>query len=279
MKRVGFNRPGHAAGWRWVWLLSGLCCAGLAAAADTLPDVSEVTRRMIARAQAVAGAEQGPQYTYEKRSCHERLDAGGQALQSEEKLYQVRLIAGFPFNRLLKIQGRDLTAEELKREEEKEEHFRRKLTSGAAVQWAARKQGWVTPELLERYQFTVRERVTWQGRPTLVLDFKPRDAKLPAKTFMDKVLNRIAGTLWVDEADADVARISANLTDSVSLGLFGMLGALNRCELSLDRQRMADGVWVNVRQVLLIHARKLTAPLRFRATEQSSDFKPVRAGE
>ena len=278
-RRIGVPRGGRPALWQAFWLWSGLLCAGVTLAAEPLPDASAVTRRLITRAQAVASAEQGAQYTYEKRSCHEQLDASGRSLQTEEKLYRVRLVAGFPFNRLVKIQGRDLTREELKREEQKEERFRAKLTAGGAVEWAARKQGWVTTNLLERYAFTVRERVTWQGRPTLVLDFKPRDAKLPAKMFMDRILNRIAGTLWVDEADADIARISANLSDSVSLGLLGMLGSLNRCDLTLDRQRMADGVWVNVRQVLLIHGRKLATPLRFRATEQSSGFRPLRADE
>ena len=279
MKRVRCQLDGLPIVWRVCWLWIVLLCAGAAFAAEPLPEVSELTRRMVTRAQVVASAQQGSQYTYEKRSCHEQLDASGRSLQTEEKLYQVRLVAGFPFNRLVKVQGRDLTGEELQREERKEERFRQKLTSGGAVEWAARKQGWVTTNLLDRYAFTIRERVIWQGRPTLVLDFKPRDAKLPAKTFMDKILNRIAGTLWVDEADADVARISANLSDSVSLGLLGMLGSLNRCDLTLDRQRMADGVWVNVRQVLLIHGRKLATPLRFRATEQSSGFRPVPARE
>jgi len=63
------------------------------------------------------------------------------------------------------------------------------------------------------------------------------------------------------------------LTETVSLGWFGVLGALNCCELSLERQRMPDGVWVNVKQVLLIYARKMATAVRFRHTEESNGYR------
>ena len=55
--------------------LLGMACRG--SSAEQLPEASDVTRRMIERSQAVAGAVPGPQYMYEKRSFLERLDATG----------------------------------------------------------------------------------------------------------------------------------------------------------------------------------------------------------
>jgi hypothetical protein len=54
-----------------------------------------------------------------------------------------------------------------------------------------------------------------------------------------------------------------------------MLGSLSRCDLSLDRKRMPEGVWVNARQILQIQCRKLASTLRFRSTEESSEYKKV----
>jgi hypothetical protein len=255
------------------WLLS--CPSGNGRAAEAIPSASEVTRRMIERAQAVAEAEQGPQYTYQKRSVLERLDAAGQPVKSEEKLHQVILIRGLPFNRLVKIQGRELNAEELKREEAREERFQQRFVSADRRKLAAQKAALVTPELLDRYQFAVKERVMLGDRPTLVLTFKPKDKNLPERKVQDKVLNRMAGTLWVDEADADIARLVASLAEPLSLGFLGWLGSLTRCDLSLERQRMPDGVWVNARMTLVMHCRRLTVPLRFRLTEVSGGFKRV----
>jgi hypothetical protein len=266
-------------------LMSGLlfvaglfsCFAGSGRGAETLPEASEVTRRMIERAQAVAGAEQGPQYTYEKRSLLERLDATGQIIKSEEKIYQVTLIGGLPFNRLMRIQGRELSEEELKREQARQNRFRQRFVSADAKKLAARKEALVTPELLDRYQFAVRERLVLSNRPTLVLTFKPKEGNLPANAVQDRLLNLMAGTVWVDEGDAETARLVVRLVEPVSLGWFGWLGSLNRCELSLERQRMPDGVWINAKETLFIQCRKLAATLRFRNTEESRGFRRVQA--
>ncbi len=250
-------------------------CPKVLPAAASLPPASEVTRRMIERAQTVASAEQAPKYQYEKRYVLEHLEPASQTPKPEEKLYRVTLIAGIPFNRLIRIQGRDLTAEELVEQDRKEERFRQRFLSADSKKLAARKEGWVTPELLDRYQFTVVERVLLTNRPTLVLTFKPRLAKLPSKTVRDKLLNRLEGTVWIDEADADTARLSTRLTESFALGWLGMLGSLSQCELTLERQRMPGGIWVNTRQVLLLQCRRLATTMRFRVTEDSSRFKEV----
>ena len=113
------------------------------------------------------------------------------------------------------------------------------------------------------------------NRPTLVLTFKPKEGNLPSRTAQDKLLNGMAGTLWIDEGDADTARLVVSLVEPVSLGWFGWLGSLTRFELSLERQRMADGVWINTKQVLLMQCRKLATTMRFRSTEESRGFKRV----
>ena len=252
-----------------------LSCAPLGArATEALPAASEVTRRMIERSRAVAQSE-GTEYTYQKRSLMERLDADGHSLKSEEKIYQVTLIGGFPFKRLIKIQGRELSPEELKAQDTKERKFRQKFVSTDLNNPDVRKQGLVTPELLDRYQFEVEKRVILSNRPTLVLRFKPKEGKLPSRNLEDKLLNPMAGRLWIDEREADTARVEVSLVEPVYLGWFGMLGSLTQCDLTLERQRMPDGVWINTKQALLIECRKLIATMRFRTTDESSEFKKM----
>ncbi len=244
-------------------------------AASDLPSASEVLHRMIERAQVVARKVEGPHYTYQKRSLLEHLDAAGHRLDSEERIYQVTLIAGFPFNRLVRIQGRELTTEEQKREQRKEERFQARFTSVNASNMIARKEAWLTPELLDRFEFVVKERVTLNERPTLLLAFSPKKGKLPEKAIHDKFLNRMAGTVWLDEQDAEAAKLSVHLTETVSLGWFGLLGSLSQCELTLERKPMPGGVWVNTSQALRIQYRKLASTIRFRTTEESSRFKTI----
>ena len=146
-----------------------------------------------------------------------------------------------------------------------------------ATNMVARKEAWVTPQLLDRYQFVVKDRVILDDRATLVLTFSPKNGKLPEKAIQDKLLNRMAGTVWIDEQDAEAAKVSVNLTDTVSLGWFGMLGSLSQCDVLLERKRQPEGVWVNGKQTLQIQCRKLASTIRFRATEESSGFRKVTA--
>jgi hypothetical protein len=258
-------------------LITGLlnCAPQGVSAGEVLPEPSEVTQRMVKPSQTVAQGDQGPQYTYQKRSLLQRLDAVGNPLTSEEKFYQVRLIGGFPFKRLVKIQGRELSSEELKREDAKEEKFRQRFVAADPKKLVARKEGVVTPELLDRYQFVVEKRVVLSNRATLVLTFKPKEGNLPSRTVEDKLLNRMTGRLWIDEGDADTARLEVSLAEPIFSGWFGLLGSLTQCDMTLERQRMPDGAWIDTKQALLIQYRKLMATTRFRATETSSAFKRV----
>jgi hypothetical protein len=189
----------------------------------------------------------------------------------------VTLIAGLPFNRLVRIQDRELSNEESSIEDAREARFRRKFINADAKNMAAQREGLLTPELLGRYQFVVEKRVALSNRPTLVLKFKPKEGTLPSNSVTDKFLNRMAGRVWIDEAEADTARIEVSLVEPVSLGFLGWLGSLNQCEMSLQRQRMPDGMWINTKQSLLIQCRKLTANLRYRTTEVGSGFQKVEA--
>ena len=65
--------------------------------------------------------------------------------------------------------------------------------------------------------------------------------------------------------------------DSVTVGWFGWMGSLTRCDLSLTRQRMPDGVWINDRMTLFIQCRKLITTQRFRLTEESRGFSHAQA--
>jgi hypothetical protein len=253
------------------------CLPDHGAATEALPPASEVTRRMLEHSRTLAESEEVPQYTYEKRTVLEQLDAVGRVLTSEEKIHQVRLIHGLPFNRLVKIKGRELTPEELKRENAREEKFQQQFVSTDRRKLAARKEALVTPELIARYDFAVKQRVVLSNRPTLVVTFKPKEGDLQERSVEDRILNRLTGTLWIDEAEADTARVEASLAESVTIGWLGWLASLTRCDLSLTRQRMADGMWINDRMTLFIQARKLVSSQRFRLTEESRGFARAQA--
>jgi hypothetical protein len=252
---------------------------GLAAAcapatrAQDLPAATNVIARLIERSGQVATNAQADQYLYDKRSLMEELDASGNAVQTTEKLYRVSLISGVPFARLVKIQGRDLTPAELQKQGEREQRFRNKISARDPKDLIKHKEPLVTHDLTDRFQFTVVKREPCEGRPAVVLDFAPKPAQAPAKDMSGQILNRLAGRLWVDEQDAELASVDMHLTESVSLGWLGIFGSLKQIDFSLRRQRTSEGVWVAHQQTLLLGGRKLASAMRYRITETCSGFR------
>ncbi len=240
--------------------------------ADPLPLASSVIERVVERAQLVARAEQTNHYTYDKRSVAAELDGKDRVIKSTEKLYRVVLIGGLPFQRLVKVQGRELAAEELEKQNRRETAFRQRVTRVDMNRKARRKEGLATQELVDRFDFQITKREVIEGRPTLVLTFMPK-LGAPEKSMEDKVFSHLSGVVWVDEHEAEITKVDASVRGPIPLGWFGAVGSLHKFQAMIERSRMPDGVWVNRKSSFWIVARKLFSAVRHRTTEESSGFR------
>jgi hypothetical protein len=263
-------RLGHSQSVLFALLFAG--CLLPVCAADPLPAASNVLHRLVQRAQEVARHDESKRYTYEKLSITEELNAEGEALKKTEKLYHVVLVGGLPFQRVVKIQGRDLTPAELEKENQREAAFRQKLSGVDMKKKSTHKEGLVTQDLLDRFEFRVLKREIVAGRNTLLLAFKAKRGN-PEKSLQDKLLNRFSGKLWVDEQEHEVVKLDSSMLGPVHIGWLGAVGALQQCDLALERERLHDGVWVNSRSTFMIFGRKLFQPLRYKTIEESKNFQ------
>lgn len=100
----------------------------------------------------------------------------------------------------------------------------------------------IGPELLARFEFTLVGRETVNGRHTIVLDFVPAKRKLPEKDLKDKFINKAAGRVWIDEADAVLTKADLYLSKPVNV-IGGLVGAVHTFTFNLSRHRMPEGLW------------------------------------
>ena len=100
----------------------------------------------------------------------------------------------------------------------------------------------VNDDLLARFEFTMGGRELVNGRPMLILDFKPGNRKLPERNIKDRFLNKAAGRIWVDETDGVLAKVDVHLTDNVNV-VGGLVGAVWKFSYSFNRERLPDGFW------------------------------------
>lgn len=158
-------------------ILIALLAAPLLAGAEALPSASNVLARVIARAQQTAGATETNHYVYEQRSVTTELDEKDSVIKSNEKLYRVKLVGGLPFPRLVKIHGRSSPAKELEKENERELAFRERMTRVDMKKKSRMKEGLVTADLVERFDFTVTR--PGHGRGTPDVDFRGASPRAP----------------------------------------------------------------------------------------------------
>ena len=116
------------------------------------------------------------------------------------------------------------------------------------------------PNLVKRFQLTLVGREMLNGRPALVVDFKPLNDHLPVNQFADKFINQAAGRVWIDEADYAIAQAQIYLTEQVNV-LGGLVGAVWKFTYAFTRAADAGR--------LLVCAQHGLAPRRPRSGVQS----------
>ena len=120
-----------------------------------------------------------------------------------------------------------------------------------------KKEDLINPDLIKRYTITITGRETINGRPALVVDFKPASKDLPILNIKDRFLNCVAGRAWVDEGDYVLEKVQLHLTQKVSV-LGGLVGTVSKFSFSFDRERTPDGFWFTRDMDWHVEAREAT---------------------
>jgi hypothetical protein len=264
---------GAAVGWPgWAVLLLWAGCGWAAAAADGqgLPSADEVIRKAIDRNQRKEAGAVLPAYSYSKVTVTEEFDSTGKVRQRKERLYEVSFKGGLTSAKLIQVNGHPPAAADLKLQAEYESDTR--LLAGHSKTAAGdRRENLLTPELAAHYDFTMGGLSPINGRPAYQITFEPKNPPLPVRHILDRLLNRVSGTLWIDAQEFEIARADLRLSSEVDL-LGGMLGCLKKLAYTLTRTRVAEGVWFNTYSSGDFEGRKLLDSMRIKTKSQSINF-------
>jgi hypothetical protein len=255
-----------------LWGLVG--CLPLAGAADALPSADEVMHKAIQRAKWVEEQNFEATRGYTRLSVTDQLDDKGAVKEHEELLYHVHPVEGLPYAELLQKDGKAPTAQDLKKEQVRQKALRERL-----AQRRRQKDGEevsLDEEVVGKYRFEVLRREAVNGRAAFVLSFEPRSDDLPVRRKVDRFLNELVGTLWVDEHDYDIPKLVFHLKDDVTFG-WGILAAFRKFDVSFEQTRTSNGVWFPSRIDAYVDGRVLFKSFRLRQQEQMSDFRTATA--
>ncbi|HYK40960.1 MAG TPA: hypothetical protein VE007_01140 [Thermoanaerobaculia bacterium] len=222
------------------------------------------------------------QYTFTEKHTERRLDGKGGVKKVTTETYEVypSLEPGHTYRRLVERDGHTLTSDELAAEDRK--HDKKVADAGdaaaeqkraAKLAEARRKEESAVSQLFAVYDIQLSGRELVEGRPSIVLAFRPKAGVNPAGR-AGKILAKFAGRAWIDEQDKQLVRVDAELVDTLSFGL-GVLARLQKgSRASITRRKVNGEIWLPAMAHFTGSARLLLVKgLNLDATSEYSDYR------
>jgi hypothetical protein len=251
----------------WVFLsVSGalLFHSPLSCAASGL-SAEQIVQRMVQRLEETAVVDSIPVGGLTKVTLVEEFDGNGRLRERREKFYEISYGSGKKELRMVRLNGRVLSGAELRHQQAREAQEKKKLMEGESSRELLLKD-----DVLDRYQFEKKGEEMVRGRLAYALAFEVKPG-WPARQWRDRLFNQLAGTVWVDVEEFEIARAEIHLRNEVQL-LSGILGTLRKLQFTLDRSRLDPGVWIDARALGDFQGRKLFDPTRIRSR---SEIAPI----
>ncbi len=214
---------------------------------------AEDPREIVRRAVEVAREHDkvAANYTFVERQDLRETDSKGRTKKHEIRTYDVTLSEGTPYRRLIGRADKPLPPEEVRLEDQKLEKSitdRRNETPEQRKQRIAdwenkrRKQRDFLKEVPDAFDFRILGEHRIDGRDVYEIEATPRPGYRPASSSA-RFLPKMYGKLWIDKHDYGWARIEAEVTETVSIGVF--LARVHKgTRISLEQTRINDEIWL-----------------------------------
>jgi hypothetical protein len=240
--------------------LAGLALVSLAlGAAAVAPNNSAV---IIQKSIAVNDRDWRAQdfYTYDERDIHSNVDPAGQAKIQGAKKYQVLMIDGSPYRKLIAMNNEPLSPAQQAAEDEKLQHeiarrgaespSERKKRVGKYQEQRA-EEHLLMQQMAKAFHFREMGEEEIAGVPCYRLAATPRPDYVPPVE-KARVLTGMRGTLWIDKSDYHWVKVEAEVTEPVSFGFFiAKVNPGTRFELD---QMPVDSFWLPKHFVQTVNA-------------------------
>jgi hypothetical protein len=152
-------------------------------------------------------------YTYRSSFTDEETDADGRVKKTETEEREVFFVNTHRIERTVKKNGNGLSDRDQQKEQERVNKLVEKAERIPPGQALEGQEPVSITHLLDIMEASNPRREIFRGRSTIIFDFAGRhDAKTHG--IAEDASKKIAGTLWIDEKDRQVAHMEAHFTDN-----------------------------------------------------------------
>src|SRR5712664_936851 len=182
------------------------------------------------------------------------FEGDGRVKKREANEYTFFYLNGQEVTTRVKKDGKPLSAEEQKKENEKTQkrigELQKRETKKEAKEEKAKEEGKSEEKddpgieiFLRACQFVNPRRERFRGQDVLVFDFEP-NPEFKAHKLVEKVVQKLAGVVWIDEKAHDVARLEAYFTGDMKIA-GGLLANLQKGTSFVFEQAFVNNeVWL-----------------------------------
>ena len=239
------------------------------AGAQAIPDLDTLLKEMQANQHKMDNIREN--YTFHRIRTEEDLDEKGAVIKTTSQEREIFFVNGFSIGRLVKKDG-----VELKGAEEKNEQARVKkmIEMRLKSEGPKRQRGQVSliSQILPMVKVSNPRRLSFHDRNTLAFDFTG-DPHAKGKDMEENAAKKLAGTIWFDEADRQVARFEVHFYDNFRIGAGFLASVQKGTTFEVEQSPIGEGLWMQTSSEQHITARIVVKSFRQNVHIKNFDFK------
>jgi hypothetical protein len=213
-----------------------------------LPDIPTLMHEVESHQRAAEAIQKD--YTYRSVATAQEFDGSGHLKKTTVEVYDVFWINGVPVRKLIRKDGKDLTDDEKKKEDERidkevaKARERREKADDQGKETDPRGHDEITvSRFLELGSFTNPRRVQLNGRDTIAVDFAG-NPKAKTRNRAEDVVKDLVGTIWIDEQDHVIAKTEGHFLNAFKIGAGLLVNIRKDTSFGLEQKQVNGEVWL-----------------------------------
>jgi hypothetical protein len=192
-------------------------------------------------------------YIFHSTATEQEIDGQGRVKKTTVTEADHYWVNGVPVRRVVKKNGKELSAEELAKENDhidkeaaKARERRDKGDSQGKETDAGGRDEITVSRLLALGAFTNARRVQLNGRDTIAVDYAG-DPKAKTRNHAEDVVRDMVGTAWVDEQDHVLARVEGHFVNAFKIAGGLVVDIRKDTRFTFEQTKVNDEVWLPAR--------------------------------
>ena len=224
----------------WALALGQTSPAKATTADAPIPDIPSLMMQVQAHQRQLDKVREN--YTFREVTQTDDLDSNGQVKKSESEESEIFFVNGHHIERLVKKNGKDLSPDEQKKEQDKVTKEVEKATKLDPNKSLHGDEISVS-RILAIMKVSNPRRVSLNGRDTIAFDFIG-DPHAQTHGLAEDASKKMAGTVWVDEKDREVAKLTVHFDDNFHVGA-GLLANIQAgSSFQFEQAKINNELWL-----------------------------------